>query len=46
MKEAPEREEAAGAAFQALLDANTAMSGGPVAIGSEDGPVPFEIPED
>lgn len=45
MMETPEREEAAGAAFGALLGANAAVSGGPVAIGTEEGPVPFEIPD-
>ena len=37
----PERETATGAAFGALLDATSSISPGPVAIGTQDGPQPF-----
>jgi hypothetical protein len=47
MKATPEREAAAGSSFSVLLDANRAISpSGLVAIGTEDGPVPFTIPID
>jgi hypothetical protein len=42
MKAAPEREEAAKNAFGGLLDAVDIVSPGPVVIGGEEGPVPFD----
>jgi hypothetical protein len=38
----PEREQAAKNAFGGLLDAVEVISPGPVMIGTEDGPVPFD----
>lgn len=38
----PEREEAAGQAFGALLDGVEAVSSGPVMIGTDEGPIPFD----
>lgn len=40
----PEREADAAGAFTALLDATTAVAP-VVAIGTEDGPVPFDPPQ-
>jgi hypothetical protein len=47
MKASPERETAAESAYGTLLDANRAVSpSGVVAIGTEDGPIPFALPPD
>ena len=40
--ETPEREAMAQGAFGALLDGVEAISPGPVQIGTEDGPIPFD----
>ncbi len=43
MKSSPDRERAAEQAYHALLDGATVISpSGAVAIGTEDGPVPFD----
>jgi hypothetical protein len=40
--ETPAREAAAQAAFGSLLDATEAVSQGPVMIGTDEGPIPFD----
>lgn len=40
--ESPEREATAKGAFGALLDGTEAISDGPVMIGTDEGPVPFD----
>jgi hypothetical protein len=46
MKADSERERSVEEAFYALLQANAVIGNGVVAIGTSDGPVPFEIPQD